>query len=491
MTTLRALFFCTVSSFVLLALPALSRAQEAKTLERTLDAIVVTGEAAKPLWGKKIDNLRVFANRSGNWEVVPFQIDKKNPDGEFLIAESTVDPQVSKETGFESIPEAKKREKRIKKFEKKRDDYEEDVKEGRMKASDLEDRRQKAYWSEREGEIDYNDEIVFMAKDTGDRVPRALWKAPEGAELEITDPVDHSRSWAYLFYFPENPPALSTTDYVVYKPKEDQIIASMGEVDFDDERPMIVKSIVGIMPNGTRIPNILDRFKLRIRVQPYGLFCAPLFFDEQNAKGVTLGYKDGPVRVLRRNMFWVVIAGIRLPFAPKIIMYFKFYENGLATDAEFSNPIAAKYMVCPGSRFTAGLDLRNNARGAKIFTKDNKGIVIDGKMSPEEKNLKVDNQTWIAGFLPNKAALMSRMIYDERLVQSGAVLDLHLDDDDEKEDDPEDEKGQHLIGYTMDVRKFPSGTYRVGFQVYVAYDFEPGQEQQLFNIDDNPLKIVA
>ena len=52
--------------------------------------------------------------------------------------------------------------------------------------------------------LDSNDEIAFMARDTGARVGSGSRKAPTGtsgpsAQISVTDPIDGGRSWLYLF----------------------------------------------------------------------------------------------------------------------------------------------------------------------------------------------------------------------------------------------------------------------------------------------------
>ncbi|MCW5828844.1 MAG: hypothetical protein KIT79_05965 [Deltaproteobacteria bacterium] len=474
--------------------PAPAQAQEApaaKSLRREIDPVVVSGDPVKPLWGRKISSLRLQVRRDGAWAAIPFQIDKVDGDGDYFIATSTIPQEIRDETGFEDVPEEKKRARRIKKFEGERKKLERQVEEGKLTQAELDDRRRNAYFEEDLEKLDYNDEVVFMGRDAGDQASWDTWPSPDGVELEITDPLDGGRAWAYLFFFASSPPPLSKDDYITYHPERDFIVTRLSEIDFNDENPMLVESIVGKPPGSPVIPNVLDRFKMRIRIRPIGLFCASLNFDENNARAFTIGYKDGPVRLLRRNIFWIVIAGVRLPFAPKIVMYFKFYENGLAASSDLYVPFNPKYFVCEGSRFTAGLDFRKNTYGARVFTKDNKDLVIDGKMSPAEIDRVKPNQDWIAGYLPSRAALMSRMIYDPEMVRHGAKMDFHFLDDGELEDKPEHEPGQHVIGYTIDVKNFPKGKYYVGFSIYTAYDFEPEQVQELLNVDDNPLKVTG
>ncbi len=460
-----------------------------KSLTREVDPVVLKGEPGKPLWGRKIQNLRLQIRRDGTWNAIPFQIDKVDGDGEYFIAANTVPQEVRDETGLEDIPEVKKRARRIKKFEKQKDDLEDDVKEGRRTAEEVEEMRRVAYFEEDLERFDHNDELVFMARDAGDRAPSADWPSSEGVELEIADPLNGGKAWAYLFHFAVSPPPLSPVDYISYDPKRDFIVTRLSEIDFDDTNPMLVESIVGKPPDSPVIPNVLDRFKMRIKVKPIGLFCASLNFDENNARAFTVGYKDGPVRLLRRNIFWIIIGGVRLPFAPKIVMYFKFYENGLAASSDLYVPFNPKYFVCDGSGFTAGLDFRKTTYGAKVFTKDNPELIIDGKMSDAEKNRVLPNQDWIAGYLPSRTALMSRMIYDPAMVKHGAKMNFHYLDDETINDGPENEPGQHQVGYTIDVKAFPKGKYYVGFQIYTAYNFTQEQVQELLDIDDAPLKV--
>ncbi len=465
-------------------------APEIKSLKRQVDPVVISGESSRPLWGKEIPKIRLQVRRAGAWAAVPFQIDKVDPDGNYFIATNTVPQDVRDETGIDDTPEPKKRTKRIKAFESDREDFEEAVAAGQMSAKELDDKKRAAYFEENLDILDYNDEVVFMARDAGDQASRESWLSPDGIELEVKDPLNGGKAWAYLFYFTSNPPPLSSDDYISYDPKKDFIVTRLSEIDFDDNNPMLVESIVGKPPGGAVIPNVLDRFKMRIKVKPIGLFCAALNFDENNAKAFTIGYKDGPVRLLRRNVFWIIIGGFKVPLLPKIIMYFKFYENGLAATSDLYVPFNPKYFVCEGSRFTAGLDFRKTTYGARVFTKDNESLIIDGKMSDAEKNRVQPNQDWIAGYLPNRAALMSRMVYDPEMVRHGAKMNFHYLDDETVNDEPEHEPGQHQVGYTIDVKAFPKGKYYVGFQIYTAYDFEPGQVQELLDIDDQPLRVT-
>lgn len=459
-----------------------------RTLTRTEDPIVVTGDELASFQGMPIESLRLYAWRGGQWSPVPYQIDEKDPDGNFVISSQTIPESVIEEIGAEDL-EPRSREQRIAAFERKRGDYEERVEEGKLTPEEFERLKRSAYFTEHPGEFDYNDELVFMAGDIGDAAPPSEWLTETGAAIGIRDPLSGGRAWAYLFHFPDPPPARSPVDYVSYDPKGDRVEMPVGTLGFIDEKPLIADEMIGKLPGGELMPNILDRFKLRITVRPIPLLCAPLHFDENNTRALTVGYRDGPVRVIRRNVFWVVIGGLKLPFAPNVTMYFQFYRNGLVASARFSAPLDAAYVLCPGSTFTTGLDLRRAAYGAKVFTADNPPIVVDGVMSEAEKNLTVGGQTWIAGYLSNGMSIVSQVELDPELIRRGAGLDLKVIDDAGEEDPPEAEPGRHLIGYAADARKIPAGKFDVAFRMYVDRDFDEGDEQRILQIATNPLEV--
>ncbi len=476
--------------FFLNPVPAVRGRDAAKTLTRTLDPVIARGDATRPFWGKKIDHLRLFARQDDAWVSIPFQVDKVNADGDYFINEKTIPPEAREEAGFYDPPEEKKRELRVKKFERMRDAYEQRIENGDITRDQFEALERVICAVEDMDCLDWNDELAFMARDAGDRAPQDAWLTNDALELEIADPLNGSRAWVYLFFFATHPPPVSAKDYIRYDPENDRVMTRISEIGFMPDKPMIVESIIGKPPGRPVMPDILDRFKLRIKVKPYIFLCIPLQFDENNARGITIGYKDGPVRVLRRNLFWIVIAGVKLPFAPKIAMYFKFYENGMSADSDLALPFNPRYVVCDGSTFTAGLDFNDTIRGARIFTPDNQNLLIDGKMSECEINAVRADQDWIAGYLPDGAALISRLRYDPMMAVRGTKMDLYYLDDEKKRDPPEDEKGRHMIGYTIAIKSLPP-TYHLGFDIYTAFDFEPGQVREMLNIDDHPLLITG
>jgi hypothetical protein len=122
--------------------PNIPRAMSA--LDRSEDPIVVIGSMFPAFSGVPLNELVVYAYRSGDWQAVPFQIDEVSITGTYVISDG--------------------------------------------------------------GLLDANDELVFMAGDAGDQVSAAIWPADPQARLNsryaitVSDPLSASQqAWVYLY----------------------------------------------------------------------------------------------------------------------------------------------------------------------------------------------------------------------------------------------------------------------------------------------------
>ena len=154
-----------------------------RTLDRYDDPVVVVGNQIPDYIGYANANVFVWA-WNGGWQQVPFQIDEANGTWPF--------DNVHKRFGSDNNP----------------------------------------------GIIDADDEICFMASDTGDQVSAGLW-AP-GADtgiprIEITahDPNTGRMGWAYLFHH-TTPPAWTSTSYVAWDEGTNFLTADNYTMDYPD-----------------------------------------------------------------------------------------------------------------------------------------------------------------------------------------------------------------------------------------------------------------
>lgn len=482
-------FFCVF----LLALPALGLAQPA-TLRRTLDPVALSGEPLKAVWGAKTAELRLMAARGGKLAPIPFQVDKRDPDGAYMISGATVPPEVSTEVGFDDKPESDKRARRIKKFEKRKDDLEEAVRKGKITQAEADRRKREAYFEEQEDEIDYNDELVFMARDAGSRAARQDWPVADGVELQVKDPSDGGTAWVYLLDWKGKlPPPANPKDYLTYDPQRDQVTSDRIRMDFIDDKPLIMNGAFVKGPDGKELPNLMDRFRFQIVVRPTILFCVALNFDENNVKSFTIGYKDGPVRVIRRNLFWLTIAGMKLPFVPQALVYFMFYDNGLMAPTQVENPFDPRYMLCKGSVGGGGIDFRAPLAGARVYTSRNPGgFLLDGYPSADEGLLVRDREEW--AFLLKEdtgRGFLIRVVQGPELKAAGVNLKFDVIDDVEKKRSPEEDPGARYVGFFVNIREVPKGTLTLGFYIYPVAEMKAGDEKAYLRILDAPLEATA
>jgi hypothetical protein len=145
-----------------------------------------------------------------------------------------------------------------------------------------------------------NDEIVFMAKDTGDQV--ITDSVPPGLpsdlgvwyEIAVTNPLSPTeQGWAYLVYSTEASQTFNA-DYVSFDSAQHRVVAESYSLGYATPRPW-----ADYLTLGTSNVDILDRNKLR-------LFCLQIFVcpikEESSIIPVPDALiKDGPVRTIVRS----------------------------------------------------------------------------------------------------------------------------------------------------------------------------------------------
>jgi len=218
---------------------------EAKTLKREMDPVVMTGVQCQALAGSPIDRYGLYALRKGILDPVPFQIDEVDGSGRVVLTHG----------------------------------------HGKGKDSD-------------KGLFDSNDQLVFMATDTGDRLlqPALLPQAAAGcAEIAVTDPLTGEGGWVYLVLFPAQPPG-SAVDYVRYEPDDLKVAARNYIAQFDRRFPASAERYGFGKTIGGDETDIIDRVKIRIHMKLVVSFNK----TEEDMVVNEIGYIDGPVRVIVR-----------------------------------------------------------------------------------------------------------------------------------------------------------------------------------------------
>ena len=215
-----AMLMCALVLFPLSSAGANDTILAKKTLQRDIDPIIGKGSFAKEVLGASLSNVRLYAYQNGSFEPVRFQIDEMDKEGGDIILPDGPFPN--------------------------------------------------SYLSN--GTLDPWDVLVFMAKDTGDRVPQELWTPgyATGSEIEVVDPLTGGKGWVYLLHFASNPPPRSLLpDYVRYDYDNEAIWSRRYTVSYIVTSDGLHTTYYdqGTFPEeyGGNGQSIFDRLKIRIR----------------------------------------------------------------------------------------------------------------------------------------------------------------------------------------------------------------------------------
>jgi hypothetical protein len=152
------------SVVAVLAILAAASAED-KKLSRTEDLVVLTGADLRQLKGIHQDLVRLYASHQGKLEPIAFQVDKKTPELEYCWT-----------TGPEPVKDV------------------------------------------HEGKLDEDDEVVFRARDAGEKTKDTIPGATLRLEVELEDPLDGGRAFAYILAFAEKAPEKTASRFVEVLP---------------------------------------------------------------------------------------------------------------------------------------------------------------------------------------------------------------------------------------------------------------------------------
>jgi hypothetical protein len=335
------------------------------------------------LQGVRIDRLEVLAFHGGIAEPIPFQVDSVT-DGSYVLPNG---PYASKKT-----PET----------------------------------------------LSADDQIVLMLADFGERAARASDVPADAFEVRLTEPKSGLERYAYVAIVDK--PRLSGRRYVTYD-------ATTATVETDHYRLGMTNGL----PNdfafqdhiGERRPNMIDRFKVRLSTRVMHL--VQVSFSEDDIQTQVLGWKAGPVRVIR----WLSHS---LKLAPHLYVtlgrYDFFYRDYADNPIDMSMPWAARVFF---GNTTARVDLDfNDLRGYELLWSHMAIPPVEiGDVVAEEKLKRQPpaSISWIAVRGQGRSAIQALApTPDLALLKT----QLYFNDDPDRPDPPEQTPGEHPgIGYTI------------------------------------------
>ncbi len=352
---------------------------------RTWQPLIIKGGQAPQLCKRPLNQFEVLAMRDGKLAAIPFQIDQINPDSKYVLPEG---PQ----------PVA----------------------------------------PQHPGVLDAKDEIVMMIADLGERAKPEATLPPGAFEIAMSDPLGGPIRYAYIAT--DAHPILSPLHYVDYD-------AAKNSIDTDHYRFGYTRGVPSDYAPQSRKhedgPNLLDRFKIRVRATVLKLFHFNL--NEDKVDNRLLAWKVGPVRVVRLLTHSVrVVFGIR---SPEVTNYDFFYRDCV------ENPFKVRFPWVPRVLFgdikvRMDLDFTGLDGYAISWSRMHDGPLRIG----DPKLLKISQSDpprveWIA--LRGGGRMIIQTIAPTSDLQ---LLDrrLYFNDDPNIPDPPERVRGEHPgIGYAM------------------------------------------
>ena len=430
------------SFFLILLLVLPASASENKgtspTFSRTEDPVYITGEEFQPFLGQEISRLGLFVARAGKLAPIPLQIDKKDKDGQYIL---------------------------------------EMIKSG--------DKWQKNSQLPSPSKLEKNDEITFMARDLGEKVSPDKWPTPSGLEIEITDPINQAKAFAYLLAFPSSAPR-SPADYIEFTPEPSLFRSDEITYGFTDPKhPALINYIA--FGRDPKSPSLLDRFKMRMGIS-FLFGKLKVEKNEEDLKVRLLAYTDGPIRVITLQEFAIdIMAGIKSPWVKRVSIS---YPNRI----EFPNDVYIPFrpgLVISEAHTTATFDFTERVAGSVLYHPALPApLAVDGVMSPAELNAPSEYAPWsvLAGKF---GGFLETLKFDDKIAKANIKKTFFYRDDrayrDQYEYEPGSfgEMGMKITG----MENLKGGTYQFTFVLFGRKNFQPGDEKEFLQIESRPLEV--
>jgi hypothetical protein len=288
--------------------------------------------------------------------------------------------------------------------------------------------------------LDPNDRVLFMASDARDRVaPADLPPGEPVAEISVRDPLNGAARWVYAVAYP-GPAPRSARSYVAYDPGTDRVRGQRVTLGFRHGVPGYLALDAA---DGTAGTDLLDRFKVRATAT----FLWGLIQFSRNEDDVTsefVAWRQGPIRVTRRQRQWVRIGwGIR---SPTFGSYTYFYRD-------FAELPVGLYLHFPPTYFfgdisiRAFLDFRDLRGWSLVLPEGRDPVMVDGAMSVQKEALNELPGSWFALRGP-QITLVQILDVGESL---SSVRRRLLYSEAPESEPPEEVPGQEpAIGYQLD-----------------------------------------
>lgn len=258
-----------------------------------------------------------------------------------------------------------------------------------------------SYFSESDGILDSDDELVFMAKDMGDKAPSTSWISDADSrnytriEILVTDGTDPSkRAWAYV-YRSATLSVTPGTDYVNVNITTDRITGDNYELDHNAAG--ILDEIAITTAGGGNNTDIIDREKVRLRGS---VLIASYDLTEDNLNIQNIQYKDGIVRVLREASYSLNIPVNGENFTKAVSE--RYYDRMAVTGGSigYIDPAWGTNYI------RQSLDFNAAASGMTFSNNNNTSLTVDGVPDVANTNLPAPGVGWAMASGPTQGSIV-------------------------------------------------------------------------------------
>lgn len=374
--------------------------------QKLLIPVIVEGEQIKQLSGKKIEHIRAYAFKNGKPILIPFQIDQKDSEGNWV---------------WEKVLNANQHE---------------------MKNYDNEDLNS-------ENIFDDNDQIVFMAIDAGEKVDKPSEKITFSEILELKIAVGKSihSGWIYVTYHSFSVPSKSSIRYMEYQADNKVVKSPVYSLTYSKKHIAVMEEMT--VAGQPVINQTIINGKVDVN---FILFNSSIEFNEKEINGYSVGYINGPIRtIIQFKTFVNLGAGIQ---SMTLNVVHIFYPNHTEIPILISKGFFVKNMsIRIGANYSYTDSCQIYNPGLEIMTDLNKSRPDISLMSDIHPQLLMLN---------NSAYSMSTFLKIPGELKEKISTQAYIKNEasDEVKNKPID--NNKLAGFYLKTREnFPSGEYQL------------------------------
>ncbi len=338
------------SSFALAQVTASYRIKSSSICNSEYSLIILSAADLPRTLGLKIENLSLLRFTEDEQQSIVFQIDQKDVHGRYILNKHPDDSKLNKRLGK-------------------------------------------------------NDELVFRAKDLGERLSPSFkqFKQKLLIEIEVYSDQNKSSGWIYIILQENKSNSVKRGASLLYQSEEDRIISPVYKVGFSNDKPFLLNAFHWNLSENLSSENfaseevkwssdMTDTMKIRHMGKFFGF---PFKRTDDDYYSKLLSVKKGPLRVIRRTentvkVFWKLKS-------PALYIDYVMMPDGFIMDTMIDIPFKISFFFSELITMTT-MDWNNSVEQQHLFIKtenSNLSLPVNGKNTDNKKKF---NQIMASNF---------------------------------------------------------------------------------------------